>query len=84
MLAMIAAWLLARPLSLLLQRYVTTDARIGDLEITGLEWERPTSILGMLFGGLPMQILVRTRPAGGSKITILDSDEPERWPGLPR
>lgn len=84
LLAMIAAWLLARPLSLLLQRYVTTDAKIGNLEITGLEWERPSSIFAMFLGGLPRQILVRTRPAGRPTITVLDPDEPGGWPGLPR
>lgn len=84
MLAMVAAWFLARPLSLLLQRYVTTDASIGDLEIMGVDWKRPISILGVVFGGLPRQIFVQTRPPGGSKITILGPDEPERWSRLLR
>lgn len=83
-LALVAAWLLARPLSLVLQRYVTTDASIGDLEILGLEWEPPTSLLGLLFsGGLPQQIFVRTRAESRPTVTVLDPHGPTGRPRLP-
>lgn len=84
LLALVVAWFLARPLSLVLQRYVTTDANIGDLEILGLEWERPASLLGLLFsGGLPRQIFVRTRADRGRKVTVLDPHGPSSRPRLP-
>ena len=84
LLAMVAAWLFARPISLALQKYVTTDAQIGDLEILGLEFARPVSFVGAFMSRAQQQIYVKTRPAdGGSSVIILNPDDPDPHRRLP-
>ncbi len=45
---LVAAAVLGPRLSLLLQRYVTTDARVGDLQISGVEVRRPEGRFGLV------------------------------------
>lgn len=67
---LLAAVILGPRLSLLLQRFVTTDARVGDLQIAGIEVKRPDGRLGLVSMFVLGPVFVRTaegdRPAGAS------------------
>jgi hypothetical protein len=57
---LLAAILLGPRLSTLLQRYVTTDARVGPVRITGVEVKRPDGSLGMVSLFVLGPVFVRT------------------------
>lgn len=55
------AWLLARPISMLLQRYVTTSQDVRNLHVDTIEVEMPREPLALLLsGGRPTRFRVRT------------------------
>ncbi|MBX5444880.1 DUF6391 domain-containing protein [Sphaerobacter sp.] len=77
----VAAVLLGPRLSPILQRYVTTDADVGDLMITGVEVQPVTTSGGFLSLLTLGPVLVRTAPASGgpssTEATLITGDREE-------
>ncbi len=61
---LLAAIILGPRLSLLLQRFVTTDARVGDLRISGIEAKRPDGRLGLVSMFVLGPVFVHTEESG--------------------
>jgi hypothetical protein len=64
---LLAAIVLGPRLSLILQRFITTDARIGDLQITSIEMKRPAGKMGLFSMVVLGPIFVHTSQGGGPK-----------------
>lgn len=59
--ALAVAWWLARPVSMFLQRYVTTSVKVRGMHIDDITWEHPSSMLALvLSGGRPTRFKIHT------------------------
>ncbi|MCZ7569158.1 MAG: DUF6391 domain-containing protein [Ardenticatenaceae bacterium] len=59
--ALAVAWWWARPLSLFLQRFVTTSADVRSVYVDDIVSERPTNLLALMIGGgRPTRFKIRT------------------------
>ncbi len=63
---LLAAIILGPRLSTLLQRFVTTDARVGNLRITGVEIKRPDGRFGLVSMFVLGPVFVHTEETDGS------------------
>lgn len=60
------AILLGPRLSLILQRFITTDARVGELQISGVEVKQPQGRFGLVSMFVLGPVFVHTQPSGGA------------------
>ncbi len=63
---LLAAIILGPRLSTLVQRFVTTDARVGKLQITGVEVKRPDGRFGLVSMFVLGPVFVHTEESGGT------------------
>lgn len=80
---MLAAALLGPRLSPILQRFVTTDAEMGTLAITGIEAAPVTNAFGMFALVTMGPILVRTDQEGGSPPPTGATGVTSEWDEIP-
>ncbi|CCF82394.1 DUF6391 domain-containing protein [Nitrolancea hollandica] len=82
----LAAVLLARVVSPILQRFITTNARVGSMTITGVEIQPPANSFGIVSMIAPGPVFVHTSQSGSTipsergndgRVTIITGDQDE-------
>ena len=76
---LLAAIILGPRLSIVLQRFVTTDARVDNVRITGIEIRRPEGRLGLVSMFVLGPVFVHTEEASGSGKTPRRDDREETF-----
>jgi hypothetical protein len=77
---LLAALILGPRLSLLMQRFITTDTKVGDLQLVGVEVQRPTGRMGLVTMLTMGPIFVRTAEVATEKsgrMTVITGDREE-------
>ena len=78
---LLAAIVLGPRLSLILQRFVTTDARVGHLQISSVEVKRPEGRIGLVSLVVLGPVFVHTEETSGSSTAKRDEGRRERVQG---
>jgi len=78
---LLAAIVLGPRLSLVLQRFITTDANVGNLQISSVEVRRPAGRMGLVSMVVLGPVFVHTNAASGPTRTKRDSVRDERVQG---